>query len=217
MEKITKTKKDKFERVFSTIFEKELYKEILEIGKPSSIEKDEYLIDIGDKLTVVPLILQGAIKIIREDENGNEILLYFLERGDTCAISFVNCINLKKSLFRGIAERHTEYILIPVKQIEPWLVKYKSWRTFIIDSYHSRLIEMAKTIESLSFLKLDERLIQYLELKVKIMRSKNLHISHQEIATDLHTSRVVISRLLKTLEQLHKIELGREHITVRNL
>lgn len=217
MAKITKTIEAKFSKYFSHIFEKTLFEEIIDIGIYSSLNKDEYLIDIGDKLTYIPLILKGAIKIMREDEKGNEILLYFLERGDTCAISFVNCINVKKSLFRGVTERHTEFILIPVNKIEEWLVNYKSWREFIIDSYHSRLIELAKTIESLTFLKLDERLVQYLEAKVKIMHSKSLNISHQEIATDLHTSRVVISRLLKALEKMHKIELGRENIRVTNL
>ncbi len=217
MENRTKTKQDKFHKCFGPVFEKELYDEILEIGIYNDINKGDLLIDIGDKLTYIPLILQGAVKIIREDHDGEEILLYFLERGDTCAISFVSCINLKKSIFRGIAERHTEYIMIPITKIEEWMVKYKSFRRFIIDSYHNRLIEMAETIESLTFMKLDERLVKYLEAKVKIMRSKNLQISHQEIATDLHTSRVVISRLLKTLEKLHKIELGRQKIQVTNL
>jgi CRP/FNR family transcriptional regulator len=217
MENRTKTKVEKFHKCFTTVFEKELYDEILENGVFNAIDKGDYLIDIGDELTTIPLIIQGAVKIMREDHNGEEILLYFLERGDTCAISFANCINLKKSLFRGIAERNTEFIMVPVTKLEEWLVKYKSFRTFIIDSYHDRLIEMAKAIESLTFMKLDERLIKYLEAKVKIMRSRKLNISHQEIATDLHTSRVVISRLLKTLEKLHKIELGRQKIRVTNL
>ena len=217
MENRTKTKDEKFHKCFAPIFEKELYNEILEIGVYHAIDKGDFLVDIGDELTTIPLIIQGAVKVMREDHNGEEILLYFLERGDTCAVSFANCINLKKSIFRGIAERHTEYILIPISKIEEWLVKYKSFRKYIIDSYHNRLIEMAQTIESLTFMKLDERLINYLETKVKIMRSKNLLISHQEIASDLHTSRVVISRLLKTLEKMQKIKLGREKILVTNL
>ena len=217
MENRTKTKQEKFHKIFAPIFEEELYDEILEIGIFDTINKGDYVIDIGDELKYIPLLLQGAVKIIREDQNGEEILLYFLERGDTCAISFVNCINLKKSIFRGIAERNTEFIMIPVTKLEEWLVKYKSFRKFIIDSYHNRLIELAKTIESLTFMKLDESLILYLEAKVKIMRSRNLNISHQEIACDLHTSRVVVSRLLKALEKRHKVELGRQKITVTNL
>lgn len=217
MENRTKTKEEKFHKIFAPIFEKELYDEILKIGIFDTINKGDYVIDIGDELKYIPLLLQGAVKIIREDQNGEEILLYFLERGDTCAISFVNCINLKKSVFRGIAERNTEFIMIPVTKLEEWLVKYKSFRKFIIDSYHNRLIELARTIESLTFMKLDERLIQYLEAKVKIMRSRKLNISHQEIACDLHTSRVVVSRLLKTLEKHDKVELGRQKIKVTNL
>ena len=202
---------------YSTIFEKDLIDEIIETGILRTIDSHELLIDIGDKMTHIPLILSGAVKIIREDDNGDEIALYFLEKGDTCAISFVNCIHKTKSMFRGITEKQTESIFVPVDKIDNWLVKYESWRRFIIDSYHMRLIEMVQSIDSLAFKKLDDRLLKHLTDKVKIMNTNILKITHQEIADDLNTSRVVVSRLLKILENEGKIKIRRNRIIIDHI
>ena len=147
----------KLEDYYTQIFEEELIEEIIKVGMLRKIKEDELLIDIGDNMSHVPLILGGAVKIIREDKNGEEIALYFLEKGDTCAISFINCIHRSKSMFRGITEVETEAIFVPVEKVDQWLKKYESWRHFIIDSYHVRLIEMVESIDSLAFLKLDDR------------------------------------------------------------
>ena len=102
--------------------------------------------------------------------------------------------------------------MIPINKIEDWIIKHKTWRHFIIDSYHNRLIEMVEAIDSLAFLKLDDRLYKYLSDKMEILNNNNLSITHQQIADDLNTSRVVVSRLLKSLEKIGKIELGRNKI-----
>ncbi|MDD3723257.1 MAG: Crp/Fnr family transcriptional regulator [Lutibacter sp.] len=209
--------RQKLEDYYSEIFEKELIDEIVDSGIYRNLGSGETLIDIGDKMTHVPLILSGAVKIIREDKKGDEIALYFLERGDTCAISFVNCINNSRSMFRGIAEKETEGIFVPVSKIDGWLTKYKSWRHFIIDSYHMRLIEMVESIDSLAFMKLDDRLHKYLMDKVKIMQNNTLIITHQEIADDINTSRVVVSRLLKILENEGKILIRRNRIIIEDI
>jgi len=202
---------------YSEIFEKELIDEIISSGIYRTIEGGGTLIDIGDNMTHIPLILGGAIKIIREDKNGDEITLYFLEKGDTCAISFVNCINRTNSMFRGIAEKETEGIFVPVNKVDEWLKKYETWRHFIIDSYHMRLIEMVESIDSLAFMKLDDRLLKFLTDKVKIMKDNVLIITHQEIADDLNTSRVVVSRLLKQLENEGKVKIRRNRIIIDNI
>jgi CRP/FNR family transcriptional regulator len=209
--------RSKLNDYYTTIFEKELIDEIIEFGILNTIPSNELLIDIGDKMTHVPLILSGVVKIIREDKNGEEIALYFLEKGDTCAISFINCINRTESMFRGITEKDTEGIFVPVDKIDEWLQKYKSWREFVIDSYHFRLIEMVDSIDRLAFMKLDDRLLKYLQDKAKIMNENTLHITHQEIADDLHTSRVVVSRMLKVLENEGKIEIKRNRIILENI
>ena len=209
--------REKLNDYYSQIFEKELIDEITTLGIYRTIESGNTLIDIGDNMTFIPLILNGAIKIIREDKNGDEIVLYFLEKGDTCAISFVNCINKTKSMFRGIAEKKTEGIFVPVDKVDGWLVKYESWRRFIIDSYHMRLIEMVESIDSLAFMKLDSRLLKYLTDKVKIMQDRTLVITHQEIADDINTSRVVVSRLLKKLENEGKLKIRRNKIIIDHI
>ncbi len=140
--------------------------------------------------------------------------MYFLERGDTCAISFVNCINRKQSMFKGVVERDIEAIFIPVENIDTWLSKYKSWRHFIIDSYHFRLIEMVESIDSLAFMNMSERLLKYLTDKVKITNDVDLEITHQEIANDMNSSRVVITRVIKQLHDEGKIFSTRNKIKV---
>jgi CRP/FNR family transcriptional regulator len=191
---------EKLKDYYSFIFEPELLKEIEKYGTLVHLKKDDLLIDVGSKITQVPLLLNGAVKIMREDKNGDEIVLYFLERGDTCAISFVNCLNNAKSKVRGIVEKDSEAIYIPVKKLEEWMATYKTWRQFVIESYSSRLDEMIEAIDTLAFMRMDARLLKYLSDKVKIMRDPTLNTTHQEIAIDLNTSRVVVSSFLKHLE-----------------
>ena len=206
--------REKLEEYYSVVFEKELLDEIAQAGTYKKVKENELLLDIGDKFHQIPLILTGAIKISRETKNGDEIVLYFLERGDTCTITFGSGLNSAKSKVRGVAEKDSELIFIPVEKLEDWMVKYKSWRNFVIDSYDIRLSEMLEAIDTLAFLKMDQRLFKYLTDKVQIMRSTSLNTTHQEIAVDLNTSRVVISRLLKQLENEGKIKLYRNKIEV---
>lgn len=205
---------EKLKDYFSVVFETELIQEILKHGVFKVIKKNELLIDVGSKISHVPLLLNGAIKIVREDKNGDEIVLYFLERGDTCAISFVNCINNNKSKVRGVAEKDSEAIFLPVEKLEEWMAQFKTWREFIIESYSNRLDEMIEAIDTLAFMKMEDRLFKYLSDKVKIMRDTNLNTTHLQIAQDLNTSRVVVSRLLKQLENDKKIKLFRNKIEV---
>lgn len=205
-------RKEKLQKRFKYVFEDSLLDEIAKIGIYAVYDKGSILVDIGDNMTHIPLIINGLVKVMREDEKEDELLLYYLEEGSTCAISFVNCINQSKSMFRALVEEDTECILIPVMKIEDWMVKYKSWREFIIDSYHNRMLEMAEAIKTLAFHKLDDRITYYLENQAKIKKTDDLKITHQEIANDLHTSRVVISRILKSLENKGKIKLRRNRI-----
>lgn len=206
--------REKLEEYYSVVFEKELLDEIAEVGTYKKVKENDLLLDIGDTFHHIPLILTGAIKISRETKKGEEIVLYFLERGDTCTITFGSGLHSSKSKVRGIAEKDSELIFIPVEKLENWMVKYKSWRSFVIDSYDIRLNEMLEAIDTLAFLKMDQRLFKYLTDKVQIMRNTVLHTTHQEISVDLNTSRVVVSRLLKQLENEGKIKLFRNKIEV---
>lgn len=206
--------RQKIDDCYSNIFEKKLIDDIVKVGHFDKIKRGKLLIDIGSDMTHIPLILNGVVKIIRKKENGEEIVLYFLEQGSTCAISFVNCINNKKSIFKGVVETTIEAVFLPVEYIDEWLAKYKSWRHFIIDSYHFRLIEMVESIDGLAFMKMHQRLLKFLTDKVKISNNADLKITHQEIADDLNTSRVVITRLLKQLHDENKIYSTRNKIRV---
>jgi CRP/FNR family transcriptional regulator len=206
--------REKLDNYFSYLFEKELLDEIEQVGVYKKLREGELLVDLGDQMKGVPLLLEGAIKIVREDKKGEEILLYFLEKGDTCASSFSSAISNGKCGIRAMAEKESEIIFLPKEKLDEWLVKYKSWRNFVIDSYNIRLNEMMETIDTLAFMRMDERLYKYLKDKAQIMRETSLNTTHQDIAYDMHTSRVVISRLLKQLENEGKIKLHRNKIEI---
>ena len=194
------------------LFEPELISEINAVGKVSTHERGQIMIDLGEEIKYIPILLDGAIKIVREDENGDELLLYFVEFGNTCAMTLNCCIGNVSSEIRAICESDTRLIMIPVQYMDQWLSKYKSWRTFIFNNYQNRMVELLKAIDSITFKKLDQRLEQYLHEKAIVSRKKELQITHLEIATDLNSSRVVISRLLKQMENEGTLQLGRNTI-----
>jgi CRP/FNR family transcriptional regulator, anaerobic regulatory protein len=199
---------------YNFIFEEALLEEISNVGIYKEFKAEDHLIEIGDFIKSMPLLLNGAIKIVREDEKGDELLLYFLERGDTCAMTLTCCLGQSKSKITAIAENDGDLFMIPVGKMEEWITKYKSWRNFVFESYSIRLNEMLEAIDSLAFMNLEERLYKYLTDKVKVLGTVEIKNTHQEIALHLNTSRVVISRLLKSLEIQGKIKLYRNNIEI---
>jgi len=197
---------------FSYLFEPELINEICANGQLRRFKEDEILVDIGDTITHMPLVVTGSVKIMTEDKEGAELLLYYLELGDTCTVTLNCCTSQKKSTIRAIAETDTELLFVPVSFMELWMTKYSSWRNFILDSYNSRLNEMVSAIDNIVFNSLEERLEKYLRDKAWITKSATLDISHREIANDLHSSRVVISRLMKKLEKNGIIAQSRHRV-----
>jgi CRP/FNR family transcriptional regulator len=198
----------------SYIFNEKLLNEISLHGTLKSFTKNEIIIDIGQKLEFVPILIQGNIKVLREDDNGNEILLYVLESGDTCAMSLTCCMANQQSKIRAVADKPSKVIMISIVKMHEWMNTYENWRNFILQSYQTRFDEMLETIDTLAFMKMDERLYKYLTDQVKLNASEIIEITHQNIAEDLNTSRVVVSRLLKQLELEGKIILGRNKIEV---
>jgi CRP/FNR family transcriptional regulator len=202
---------------YGYLFEDELLKEISNIAEFREIPEGNILIDIGDYIKFMPLILSGAVKVLREDDKGDDLVLYFIEHGDTCAMTITCCMGETKSGIRAIAETDTSLLMIPVKKMQEWMHKYKTWQNFILQSYHYRMKELLEAIDTIAFLKMDERILKYLRDKAMVNHDDMILTTHQEIAYDLHTSRVVISRILKKLETEEKIELHRNKIKILDL
>lgn len=202
---------------FGFILEDELLEEISQLGTLKEVKEGAYILEPGNYIKSIPLLLDGAIKVSRVDENGDELLLYFIESGDTCAMTLNCCMSNSKSAIKAVAESDVKLIMVPIEQMDIWLTKYKSWREFVMESFQTRLNEVLNAVDSIAFLKMDERLLQYLQDKTKIAHDTTLHTTHERIAKDLHTSRVVVSRLLKKLEVNGDVVLHRNSIDVINL
>jgi len=194
-------------------FERELVEAINDLGQMKRYKAGKVLIDFGAYVKSIPLVLSGSIKVIREDHMGNELFLYFLGGGDTCAMSLTCCMNHKKSEIKAVVEEDAEVMMIPLEYMDEWM-KFSSWRQFIFGSYNMRFEEMLNAVDALAFMKLDERLMNYLLDCKQSTGDFAINKTHQQIATDLNTSRVVISRLLKKLEQEGQIELHRNKIEI---
>jgi len=199
---------------YGFIFEKELLQEMGEVGKLMEAKEGEVIINYQQTIKGMPLMLSGAIKISRQDNDGDELALYYLELGDTCTMTMTCCLGEQKSSIKAIAETDVTFLLVPVQKMKEWTKKYDTWMSFVFESYNNRLNELLDTVDNLAFSNMQERLSKYIKDQVMIRKTTVLELSHQDIAYDLHTSRVVISRLLKTLEKEGKIELGRNKIMV---
>jgi CRP/FNR family transcriptional regulator len=202
---------------YGSLFEDALINEILAVGTFKEVPAGFKLIEIGSYIKGIPLLISGVIKIFREDQDGDELLLYYLEQGETCSMTLSCCMGHTKSEIRALAETDTKLIMVPIQKMELWTSKYQSWRNFVFNSYHNRMNEMLQTLDSIAFNNMDERLLLYLREKVRVNNNKIIRNTHQEIAYDLHSSRVVISRLLKKLENLDRIILHRNYIKVLHL
>jgi CRP/FNR family transcriptional regulator len=194
------------------VFEPALLKEMEQFGTLQYFKDGDLIMDYGKYIRMMPIVLKGTVKVYRLDEDGNEILLYYLSSNESCSMAYSCCIEAKKSEVKAIAEDDVELMAIPHEKLDEWLCKYAGWKNYIMRSFNERFIELLKSIESIAFHKLDERLIDYLKEKQRITGSSVIKASHNMIADELATSRVVISRLLKQLENSKKIILYRNEI-----
>lgn len=197
---------------FPNLEEQGLQEEIAVHGQLMHLKPGETLMDYGGFIKLVPLVVSGVIKVVREDDNGNEIFLYFIQGGESCTMSFSCCIRNKRSEIRAEIEDDAVIIGIPIQHVDDWMSKYQSWKNFIMSSYDARINELIYAIDSIAFTKMDERLMRYLDDKAYALNTKIIHTTHQDIAYDLNASREAVSRLLKKLEQDGTVKLGRNKI-----
>ena len=206
---------NELKRIFPVISETKLQELILEIGTLKSYEAGDEIMHYGEFIRFVPLIVKGTIKVLRQSpDTGHEVFLYNLQAGETCAMAFTCCMMNKKSEIKTIAEEATEILAIPIKKMDEWMSSFPSWKNFIMLSYNSRFHELINALDSIAFLKLDVRLIKILIKKSAQNLNKEILITHQELANELNASREAISRLLKKLEILGLIQLGRNRISL---
>ncbi|MEZ4885166.1 MAG: Crp/Fnr family transcriptional regulator [Chitinophagales bacterium] len=199
---------------FPVLQESQLQDLIVEHGTLMDVSAGNVIIDFGGYIRHIPLLIKGNIKILREDENGNEVLLYYLGAGETCAMSLTSCMANTQSEIKAVVEEDICMIVIPVRFMSEWLTQFKSWKNFVMDVYRKRFEKLMEVIDSIAFMKMDERLLKYLSDKAEITGKVVFEVTHHEIACDLNSSREVISRLLKKLEKMNKIKLGRNKIKI---
>jgi CRP/FNR family transcriptional regulator len=198
------------------VLEAGLLEEMAQVAKVRETATDEIVVNVGDHLQMIPIVIEGSIKISRENDNSEELLLYYIEGGDTCAMSLQCCTRKIDSQIKATSMEPSLLLMFPAEYMEHWLDQYKSWRQYILDSYHTRMLELMESIDAIAFMNLDQRLLKYLFDQAKILGSVEINLTHQKVADDLHSSRVVISRLLKQLEVKGEIKLLRNKIILNN-
>lgn len=199
---------------FPNISEPQLQDEIIAHAKLMSFEEGELIMDYGSYIRMVPLVIEGSIKVMREGERGNELFLYYLKANEICSMSFTCCMMYKQSVIKAVCEEESTIISIPIQYVDDWIVRFKSWKNFVMSSYDERMYQLVEVIDSIAFSKMDERLLDYLQKRSEAVQSKQIHATHQAIADDLNASREAISRLLKRLEKLGVVALGRNSISL---
>ncbi len=197
---------------FKAIFEPDLVLAIEKHAKLVSIKAGDVILDIGQVVRTMPIILSGSVKVSRIDEDGKELLLYYVNPNESCAMTFTCCMQQYPSEIKAVAEEDVDMLVIPVSLMDEWLVKYPTWKSFVMKTIRFRFHEMLNVIDQIAFQKLDERLVYYLKEKSKVTGSTLINLSHEQIASELATTRVVISRLLKVLENNNKVLLYRNQI-----
>lgn len=189
---------------------------LLEKGQLATFEPGKTLMEPGQFVKAVPLVLDGSIKIMRMDEDGKELFLYYLEAGETCALSLTCCSASRPSEIKAVVEEKVSVLFVPIQVHEQLVDEFKQWKDFVSSTYQHRFHEMLVVLDAIAFKRMDERLMSYIVTKMKQLKTNELHTTHQEVANELGTAREVISRLLKQLEKKKWIELGRNVIYIRD-
>lgn len=177
---------------------------------------EEIILDVDSYIRAIPLVMKGTVRVTRTDEEGRELLLYYIRPGETCIMSLTDGLHNDKSKIKAVAEEETEILFLPIEKTASLIKENPEWLDYILKLYHRRFEELLEIINGIAFKKLDERLIDFIRKKCDISQSTTLYITHESLANQLGSSRVVISRLLKQLEEQGLIKLGRNKITLCN-
>ena len=210
---------DKFElirRIFPFL-EKELISELSEVSTLNNLKTGQSMLGEGDFIKSFPMVIQGCLRVVRMSDEGSELLLYYLNQGEICSMSLTCCMGLQRSNIKMIAEEPSQVLSVPVDKPEKWMSDYKSWKEFMMYSYRKRFEELLHTIDSIAFMKLDERLIRFFEDRYKSTGKTIFTGTHLDISLQLNTSREVISRLLRNLEKMNLVVTERNSVDYTSL
>lgn len=187
-------------------------KKLSELGISKQFKEGEIILNENAYIKAIPIVTSGSIRVMRTDEEGREILLYYIRAGESCIMSFLGGMHQDTSKVKAIADEETELLLIPIEKVSLLIKEYPEWLDYIFKLYHKRFEELLEVVNAVAFKKMDERLLEFLQTKQKHNKSHILQITHEQIAQELGTARVVISRLLKQMEEQGLVKLGRNKI-----
>jgi CRP/FNR family transcriptional regulator len=187
---------------------------VLAAGQIKSFPADTVIINEDSYIKSIPIVLKGSIRVLRTEEDGKEILLYYIKPGESCIMSFLGGIHHETSKVKAVAEEDVEILMIPLEKAGEWVKDFPEWTDYIFKLYHKRFEELLGVVNAVAFQKLDQRLLQLLQQKTEVYHSKELTMTHQQLAEEVGTTREVVSRVLKQMENVGLIELGRNKITL---
>ena len=190
----------------------ELVKKLCQNGIMKKYKEGDIILDENSSIRSIPIVMKGMMKVIRTEEDGREILLYYIQSGESCIMSFLGGMHNEKSIVKAEVEEDTEILFLPIDKVSLFIKEYPEWLDYIFRLYHKRFEELLDIINAIAFKKVDERLLNLLYKKSEILNSKTIIITHEQLANELGTARVVVSRLLKQLEDSQKLKLGRNKI-----
>lgn len=192
-----------------------LREKLFALSTLKTLKKGEVLISEQSYIRSVPIVISGSLQVLRSDDEGREILMYYLRGGESCIMSFMGGLHNETSKVKVIAEEITEILFLPIERIRDLIREYPQWLEYMFNLYHKRFDELLELVNAIAFKKVDERLLDLLHKKQKLTGSYILEVTHEQLAHELATARVVISRLLKQLEDKGMVELGRNKIFLK--
>lgn len=192
----------------------ELRQKLAEYSLAKTLKEGEVIVSDNAYITDIPIVTKGSLRVMRTEEDGREILLYYVKSGESCVMSFLGGWNDEKCRIRAIAEEDSEILFLPVSKVNLFINEYPQWLNYIFRLYNKRFEELLKIIDEVAFKKVDERLLNLLNKKVELTGSKQIYVTHEQLANELGTARVVVSRLLKQLEDEGRVALARNKIQV---
>jgi len=202
------------EKITSLRSSPELVSKIYQYGIAKQYPAGSVILNENAHIRSIPIVTNGILKVIKTEEDGREILLYYIKSGESCIMSFLGGLHQETSKVRAEVEEDAEIIFLPIEKVSLFIKEYPQWLDYIFRQYHKRFEELLEVINDIAFKKVDERLLSLLKLKADLMQSKEIQITYEQLANELGTARVVVSRLLKQLEENNQVQLGRNKITL---